>query len=227
MDIRGIGENLSVKLYREKFVNDIADIYSLRKEDLAALDKMGDKSAQNIINAIEASKQRPLERIIYGLGIKHVGEETAELLAGQFGSIEGLAAATREQLMEVEAIGPKIADSIMAFFRQDSNRDIIRRLKDAGVFPEAVRETAGNRPLAGKEFVLTGRLAAMSRPEAEAKIKALGGSAKSNVTKKTSYVVVGEEPGSKADRARELGIPTLDEQSFLELIGYHAGGGAS
>ncbi len=220
MDIRGIGENLSVTLHRQGLVKDVADIYSLKKDQLASLDKMGDKSAQNILDAIERSKKRPLDRIVYGLGIKHVGGETATLLADHFRSIDALANASRDDLMDVPSIGPKIADAIAAFFQQESNRDIIARLKQAGVFPEPAEAArpAGNLPLAGKEFVLTGKLESFSRPEAEEKIKALGGSAKSSVTKKTDYVVVGEDPGSKADKARQLGIRMLNETDFLELL---------
>ncbi len=220
MDIRGLGENLCAALYQLGLVNDIADIYSLTREQLVELERMGEKSADNIINAIQRSKKRPLERIIYGLGIRHIGEENAELLAGHFGDVDRFIEASREELEGIDSIGPRIAGSITAFFGQEKNRDIIRRLKETDVFPEAAsNQASGNSPLAGREFVLTGKLARFSRPEAEAKIKALGGSAKGNVTKKTSYVVVGEDPGSKADKARQLGIPVLDEKSFLELIG--------
>ena len=188
--------------------------------DIRTLEMFGPKNVEELLKQIEHSKKRPLARIGYGLGIKHVGEETANLLTGRFRSIESLAEASREDLLNVPSIGPKIADAILAFFEQDSNRDIIARLKQAGVFPEPEEEgqPAGDRPLSGKEFVLTGKLESFSRPEAEEKIKTLGGSAKSSVTRKTSYVVVGEDPGSKAEKAKQLGIAILNESEFLELL---------
>ncbi len=220
MDIRGIGENLSAALLREGLVKDAADLYKLTRDQLAGLEKMGEKSAQNILNALERSKDRPLARLIYALGIRHVGEENAELLAAEFHDLDALAAADHDRLTEISAIGPRIADSIVAFFAEGTNRDIIRRLKEAGV---RTRDEGGaaaptDLPLAGQEFVLTGRLERYARPEAEARIKALGGTAKDNVTKKTSYVVVGADPGSKAEKGRKLGI-NITEVQFLEMIG--------
>jgi DNA ligase (NAD+) len=222
MDIRGIGENLSATLYDEGLVRDIADLYTLKdnKDRLMELEKMGEKSVDNMLNAIENSKKRSLARIIYGLGIRHIGSETAEILAGEFHNIDELSRSSRERLMEIETIGPKIADSITSFFDQEDNRHIIRRLQDAGVFPEEEAPVAvGELPLSGKEFVVTGRMESFSRQQAEAQIKQLGGTAKSNVTHKTDYVVVGADPGSKFTRAREMGIKTLDEQEFIELLG--------
>jgi DNA ligase (NAD+) len=218
MDIRGIGENISATLFTKGLAKNAADIYYLTKEQLAELEKMGDKSAMNIINAINKSRERPLARVIFGLGIRHIGEEMAETLAAEFHSIDALANASRERLMSVSAIGPKIADSIIAFFRQEDNLNIIRRLKEAGVKLEATAAVQKDLPLSGKEFVVTGRLEAFSRQEAETKIKALGGAAKDNVTRKTDYVVYGADPGSKLTRAKELGIKTLDEKEFLDLI---------
>jgi DNA ligase (NAD+) len=180
---------------------------------------MGEKSAANIIRAIENSKKRPLERIIYALGIRHIGEENAGLLASSFPTIDKLAQASREDLMEISAVGLKIADSVTAFFKNEENQKIIKKLKQAGVFPEETAAVAEGLPLSGKEFVLTGRLESFSRPEAEAIVKALGGTAKDNVTRKTDYVVYGADPGSKLTRARDLGIKTIDEKEFLELIG--------
>jgi DNA ligase (NAD+) len=218
MDIRGIGENISATLYREGLVKDVADLYYLKKEQLAELEKMGEKSATNIINAIEASKERPLARVIFALGIRHIGEEMAGVLASNFHDINKLAQASRDELMQISAIGPKIADSVTAFFRQKDNLNIIRRLKEAGVKLEEKVDVRKDLPLSGKEFVVTGRLEGFTRQEAEARIRDLGGAAKDNVTRKTDFVVVGADSGSKLARATELGIKTINEQQFLELI---------
>ncbi|MGB2815561.1 MAG: NAD-dependent DNA ligase LigA, partial [Dehalococcoidales bacterium] len=224
MDIRGIGENLSATLFQKGLVKDIADIYYLkdRKEQLLGLEKMGEKSVDNMLNAIDRSKNRPLARIILALGIRHIGGETAELLAGEFHSVDALAEASRERLMSIEAIGPKIADSIIGFFRQEANRDIIRRLREAGVKLEEKPAKAEALPLAGMEFVLTGTLDAFPRQEAEERIKALGGTAGSRVTRKTTYLVAGADPGSKLDKARSLNIKIINETEFLQLLNQKA-----
>jgi len=203
-------------------INNFADLYELwkKKDQLLKLDKMAEKNVNNIIQAIYKSKKRPLSRIIYGLGIRHVGEETADILVERFKNIDKLANASKEELIAIESIGPKIADSVTAFFRQEENKKIIQKLKEAGVFPnEEAAAVQKELPLSGKEFVLTGRLESLSRQEAEARIKALGGAAKDNVTRKTDYVVAGADPGSKLARARELGITVLDEKEFLTLLG--------
>jgi DNA ligase (NAD+) len=218
MDIRGIGESISATLFNKGLAKDAADIYYLKKEQLAELEKMGEKSATNIINSINRSKDRPLARVIFALGIRHIGEEMAGVLAGNFSSIDKLAGASRDDLMKISAIGPKIADSVTAFFRQKENLDIVRRLKEAGVKLEETAAVPKDLPLSGKEFVITGRLEAFSRPEAEARIKELGGAAKDNVTRQTDFVVVGADPGSKEARAREMGIEILNEQQFLEKL---------
>jgi DNA ligase (NAD+) len=218
MDIRGVGENISATLYNQGLVKNAADLYYLKPEQLAELEKMGDKSAANIINAINISKTRPLARLIFALGIKHVGEEMAETLATEFRSIDTLSKASRERLMEISAVGPKIADSIIAFFREKDNQNILRRLKEAGVKMEETAVKQQNLPLSGKEFVITGTLDNFTRQEAEAKIKELGGSAKDNVTRKTDYVVYGADPGSKLAGANELGIKTISEKEFWEII---------
>ena len=218
MDIRGIGESQSAMLLREGLVKDVADLYDLSQEQLASLERMGDKSANNIITAINNSKRQPLARVVFGLGIRHIGGEMAELLAKHFGSIDNLAKASRDDLTQIATVGPKIADSIIAFFRQEENRRIIERLKTAGVrLEEAVKPK--ELPLTGKEFVITGRLEALSRDEAEARIKALGGSTKDNVTQKTSYLVVGADPGSKLAKAQALGIEQIKEEELLQLLG--------
>jgi DNA ligase (NAD+) len=222
MDIRGIGEAMSATLLREKLAKNVADLYDLKVEDLAKLERMGEKSAANIIKAINNTREqpRPLARIIYALGIKHIGEEMAGTLADEFRNIDKLVNATREDLTAIPSVGPKIADSVTAFFGQDENRRIIERLKKAGIFPEEAAAAArAGGPLAGKEFVLTGRLEHFTRPEAEARIKALGGAARDSVTRKTDYMVVGADPGSKRARAEALGITIIDENELVKLIG--------
>jgi DNA ligase (NAD+) len=221
MDIEGVGEKLCTALFQAGLVKDVADFYYLTREQLLGLERMADKSVSNVLDSIEKSKDRPLARVIFALGILHIGEETAELLASNFSSIDELAKANEEKLLSIPSIGPKIAESIVAFFRQRENRRIIEKLRKAGVSlakkeaPAELREL----PLAGKEFVVTGRLEAFPRSEAEARIKELGGAVGSSVTKKTTYLVVGADPGSKLDKARSLGTKLLTEEEFLRLIG--------
>jgi DNA ligase (NAD+) len=221
MDIRGIGESQSAMLLREGLVKDVADLYYLKdkRERLINIERLAEKSVDNILAAIEKSKERPLARLIFALGIRHVGSETAEILASRFHSLKALAEASKDELMETEAIGPKIADSIVAFFHEEANQNIIRRLKEAGVrLEEEVKKE--ELPLADKEFVVTGKLSAFSRQEAEARIKALGGTAKDNVTRKTDYLVVGADPGgNKLTRARELSTRQINEEELLRLLG--------
>ncbi len=218
MDIEGVGEKLSETLFNAGLIKDAADLYYLTREQLLKLERMADKSVTNILNSIERSKDRPLPRIIFALGILHIGEETAELLAEHFHSIDELAQATQEELLSIPSIGPKIADSILSFFRQKQNRQIIQKLKKAGVRLAAEVKKPEELPLAGLEFVITGRLENFTRQEAEARIKALGGKAGSDVTRKTNYLVVGADPGSKLAKARELGTEILDEAKFMQLI---------
>jgi DNA ligase (NAD+) len=221
MDIDGVGEKLCQALFKVGLIKDAADLYYLTKEQLLSLERMADKSVSNMLNSIERSKDRPLARVIFALGITHVGEQYAELLAETFNSIDELAKAGEEQLSTLPSIGPKIAESIVAFFRQKGNRQIIEKLRRAGVRlerEEVEEATLEELPLAGLEFVLTGKLETFSRSEAEAKINALGGKAGSDVTKKTSYVVVGADPGSKLAKAERLGTKTLSEAEFLDLL---------
>jgi len=220
MDIEGIGEAQSVILYDKGLVKNAADLYKLKdkRTKLLELENTGEKSVENLLNAIENSKNRPLARLIFALGIRHIGGETAEILARHFGSIDTLSKASKGELMAIEAIGPKIADSILAFFRQEENQQIIRGLKEAGVKMAKVAKTEA-LPLDGQEFVITGRLESFSRQEAEEKIKALGGTAKDNVTKKTAYLVVGADPGgTKLTKAQELGTPQIDEKKLLDIL---------
>jgi len=220
MDIEGIGEAQSVILYNHGLVKNAAELYKLKEKraELLKLENTGEKSVANLLKAIDESKDRPLARLIYALGIRHIGGETAEILARRFSSIEALSKASRDELMEIEAIGPKIADSILAFFRQEENQKIIQGLKEANV---RMKEEAKTKalPLDGQEFVITGRLEAFSRQEAEGKIKALGGTAKDNVTKKTAYLVVGADPGgNKLAKAQELGTTQIDEKELLRIL---------
>ncbi|MAG15000.1 MAG: DNA ligase (NAD(+)) LigA [Dehalococcoidales bacterium] len=221
MDIRGIGENLSALLHEKGLVRDAADLYYLKdkQEQLLGLEKMAKKSVTNILNAIEQSKDRPLSRVIFALGIRHIGEETAETLAREFHSLDELAETSREQLISILTIGPKIADSITAFFRQAENRDIIERLRKAKVRLAEKAAKAKVRTLSGVEFVLTGTLNTFPRQEAEAKIKALGGTTGKNVTQKTTYLVVGVDPGSKLTKAQHMGTKILNETELLILLG--------
>jgi DNA ligase (NAD+) len=222
MDIRGIGESMS-ELLINIGVKDFSDLYDrniISVEKLAVLERMGEKSASKLVKNIDDSKTRPLSRVFFALGIRHIGEEMAERLVKHFNSLEQLEKATRDELMSVSTIGPKIADSIIDFFKLERNNNIIRNLRAAGVrLQQENSVNTGNLPLSGKEFVITGKLQSFSREEAEEKIKALGGSAKSDLTQKTSYLVVGEEPGSKLARARALGIQQLNEGQLLELLG--------
>jgi DNA ligase (NAD+) len=221
MDIRGIGESQSAILFNKGLAKNAAELYQLKdkRDELLKLENTGEKSVDNLLKAINNSKDRPLYRVIYALGIRHIGSETAEILANHFGSMEALSKASRDKFMEIEAIGPKIADSILAFFRQEENRGIIQKLKKAGVRLAEKKAKEEALPLSGIEFVITGKLEAFSREEAESKIKALGGTAKDNVTRKTSYLVVGADPGgTKLTKANELGTKQITENELLRLL---------
>jgi len=221
MDIDGVGEKLCRALFEAGLVKDAADLYRLTKEQLLSLERMADKSASNVLNSIEESKDRPLARVIFALGILHIGEQYATLLAKKFQNISKLSKASKKTLSKNRSIGPKIAESIVAFFRQEGNRQIIKKLKKAKVKlkSEEVKEAKPEKlPFSGREFVFTGKLESFSRSEAEAKIKALGGKAGSDVTRKTSYVVAGADPGSKLAKAKKLGTKTLSEAEFLKLL---------
>ena len=219
MDIEGLGERLALAMIEAGLVRDVGDIYAVTMEQLLGLERMAEKSASNILQAIERSKSRPLPNVLVALGIRHVGYETTELLARHYGSIETLARATEEDLATIPGIGPKIAESIAAHFRQAENLRIIDKLRNTGLRLEAEATPAKKRMLlAGKQLVVTGRLASMSRSQAEGRIKELGGAVGGSVSRKTSYMVVGEEPGTKLDQATKLGTPILDEEGFLKLL---------
>jgi DNA ligase (NAD+) len=219
MDIEGLGHKLVEQLVEKGMVKTVADIYELRQDELADLERMGEKSAQNLIAQIERSKDTTLARFLNALGIPQVGEATAELLAEHFGDIKALMSADQETLQGIHGIGEAMAEDIHSFFHQKHNREVIEALLEAGVHwpkPTAAKKSS---PLAGKTFVLTGGLSSMSRDEAKKKLKTLGAKVSDSVSKKTDYVIVGEDPGSKADKAKELGVTMLNEKEFLKLIG--------
>ncbi|HZT71322.1 MAG TPA: NAD-dependent DNA ligase LigA [Terriglobia bacterium] len=218
MNINGLGESLVDQLVDQGLVHDVADLYSLTEEQLMSLERMGAKSAQNLLSEIEKSKSNELARVIYAIGIRFVGERTAQLLADHFGSLDRLERATAEELYEVEEIGPKVAQSIVEFFREKRNRDVIEKLRKAGLqFEQKKRKKGG--PLEGRQFVLTGTLPNLSREEATRMIEEAGGRVTGSVSRKTDYVVVGADPGSKLDKARSLGVRTIDETGLRKLLG--------
>lgn len=225
MNIEGLGESLVDQLVERGLVDDPADLYGLTAPTLEALDRMGKKSAANLLGQIERSKQNELWRLVFGLGIRHVGARGAQALARAFGTMERLRAATVEELEAVADIGPIVASAVRDYFDLPSTRALLERLEAAGVNmvePDASSEVADGQssqlPLAGLTFVITGTLSSHSRDEAQRAVESRGGKVTSSVSRKTSYVVVGSDPGSKAARAEELGVPTLDEAAFLELI---------
>jgi DNA ligase (NAD+) len=217
MDVEGLGEKLVDQLVEQGHVRDLADLYDLDAATLAGLERMGKKSAENLVAQLERSKQTTLPRFLVALGIRQVGEATATALAQHFGTLDALMEASVEALTEVRDVGPEVAAAIHQFFAEPHNRTLIRRLLAAGVAPAAVKAVRG--PLSGKKFVLTGSLATMTRPEAQRRIEALGGRVVSSVSKETDYVVVGEDPGSKLARAEKLGVARVDEDEFRKLVG--------
>ena len=219
MNIEGLGEALVDQLIEKKLVRTISDIYALRYEDLVNLERMGPKSSRNLLAEIEASKKRGLAAFIFGLGIRHVGERLARILAGHFGTLAALAKASAEDLTQVEDIGPTVAESVVFFFRQPENTALLQRFKEAGLEFKTEAGKAGPKHLTGKTFVLTGTLTRFERDTAKERIEQRGGKVTSAVSSKTDYLVVGESPGSKLARARALGIAILDEDEFLELVG--------
>ncbi|MGE5596821.1 MAG: NAD-dependent DNA ligase LigA [Hyphomicrobiales bacterium] len=218
MDIDGLGERMAYTLFEKGLVKDISDVYDLTVEQLAALDRMGTKSAERLIAGIENSKQRPLTNVLFALGIRHVGYETARLLADHFGSLDAILDASVEQLQEVEGIGPVVAKSIADWAAREENRAVVRRLQAAGVNTVQQRVTAASDLLAGLTIVVTGRLETMSRNAAEDRIRELGGKVGSSVSKSTDILVVGEEAGSKLTKAQQLGVRTIDEATFARLL---------
>jgi DNA ligase (NAD+) len=217
MNIDGVGDALVTQLTEKGLVKNVADIYSLTKKDLLGLERFADKSAQNIIDEIENSKKLPLERVIYGLGIRFVGERTAQFLAEHFGSMEALEKASIEELQEVNEVGPRIAESIAEFFSIPANCKLVDRLRKAGLTLTGEKKERGTK-LAGKTFVLTGTLTHFTRDEAKKMIEDAGGKVTGSVSKKTDYVVAGADAGSKLDKAKELGVKVIDEKQMQKLL---------
>jgi DNA ligase (NAD+) len=221
MDIEGLGDKVVEQLVDQQIVRTASDLYTLGVAKLAALERMGDKSAANLWESIEKSKKTTLARFIYALGIRNVGEVTAKDLAAHFGKLDDLMDASVESLMETPDVGPIVAESIHTFFQQAHNREVIEHLRAAGMHWDEGRAAAAKAagPFAGRIVVLTGTLAAMSRDEAKERIEGHGGKVTGSVSKKTDFVVAGADAGSKLDRAKELGVTVLDEQQFLQLLG--------
>ena len=218
MNIDGLGDALVTQLTDRKLVKNVADIYKLTKENLLSLERMGDKSAQNVLDEINSSKKLPLERVIYGLGIRMVGERTAQFLAEHFGSMDALMKAGEEELQEVNEVGPRIAQSIVEFFQEPKNRALVEQLREAGLTLTGKKKERGTA-LAGKTFVLTGTLPHLTRDEAKKMIEDAGGRVSGSVSKKTDFVVAGDEAGSKLDKAKELGVKVIEEKALRELLG--------
>jgi DNA ligase (NAD+) len=219
MNIDGLGDKIVDQLVDKGMVKDVADLYELRLEEVANLERMAEKSAQNLLDEIEGSKKNPLSRLIYALGILFVGERTGQLLAEHFSSVEELAKATQEELELVPEVGPKVSTSITDFFSEPANQKLIKKLREAGVRPTAEKREVKSDKFAGKSFVFTGGLANRSREEAGEIVQQHGGKVSGSVSKKTDYVVVGTDPGSKHDKAKELGVTILTEKEFEKLVG--------
>ena len=219
MDVEGLGDKLVEQLVELGLVEDPADLYDLTVEQLTGLERMGEKSAANLVEALEKSKDTHLARFLFALGIREVGEATARILAREFGDLDALMKVDETRLEQVRDVGPVVAHHIATFFRQPHNREVIAKLRKAGIHWQAVEVAApAEQTLAGKTFVLTGALEGMTRDEAKERLQALGAKVSSSVSKKTDYVVAGAEPGSKLDKAQELGVPVLDEAQLLELL---------
>jgi DNA ligase (NAD+) len=218
MDIDGLGEVLVNQLNERGLIKNVADLYKLTKDDLLQLERMGEKSAENVLAEIEASKKLPLERVIYGLGIRFVGERTAQFVAEHFGSLDAVMKASAEELEEVNEVGPRIAESIVEFFGDDHNRKLVSDLRKAGLTFTGKKKEKGTK-LAGKTLVLTGTLERHTRDEAKKMIEDAGGRVSGSVSKKTDYVVAGSDAGSKLDKARELGVSVVGEEELEGLVG--------
>jgi DNA ligase (NAD+) len=219
VEVEGLGEKLVDQLVETNVLRSLPDLYRLGLSGLAALDRMAEKSAQNILAALEKSKQTSLPRFLYGLGIRHVGEATAKDLARHFGKLDAVMEASVEQLLLVNDVGPIVAQSIHTFFAQEHNREVVEQLRACGVtWQEGEPSAQAAAPLSGKTFVLTGTFPTLSREEAKELLEKAGAKVAGSVSKKTSYVVAGAEAGSKLDKAQDLGIPVLDEAALLEML---------
>jgi DNA ligase (NAD+) len=219
MDIDGVGDALVDQLLAKGMVQSVADLYRLTADQLMELERMGEKSATKIIKNIEKSRAQPLARVLNGLGIPFVGERTAQLLAGHFGDLDHIANASLETLQEVEEVGPKVADSIAQFFGEKRNRELVEKLRHAGLqFTGEKQPKKKSGPLAGLTFVITGTLPTLKREEAKERIERAGGKVAGSVSSKTSYLLAGDDAGSKLDKARELNVPILDETGLLAML---------
>jgi DNA ligase (NAD+) len=222
MDIEGLGEKQLTQLIRSGKITDVADLYLLSKEDMFAMDRMGDALAEKLILAIEASKIRPLSRLLFGLGIRHVGKNTTKLLARRFASLNTLATCKIDQLIVIHEIGEKVAKSVVDYFGNPEKILLLEKLHQAGVQPQQEAVIQQDGPLTGKVFVITGTLSKWSRKEAEELVEQAGGRAAGSVSKKTDYVLAGENAGSKLTKAERLGVKVIDEATFAELVGVTA-----
>jgi len=218
MNIEGLGEAVVSQLLDRKLVGSIADLYKLDEAALLSLERIGEKTARTLLKEIEQSKKAPLNRVLFGLGIRFVGERTAQLLAEEFGSMDALMAALQEELERVNEVGPRVSQAIREFFDEEKNRALIEHLRTAGLTFTAEKRKKSSE-LEGMTFVLTGTLPNLSREDAKAKIEAAGGRVSGSVSKKTSYVVAGEDAGSKLEKAQELKVPVIDEVKLVELLG--------
>jgi DNA ligase (NAD+) len=218
MDIEGLGEKLIRQLVSREMVREFADLYTLDAEQLSGLERMAEKSAANLVAALEGSRRPRLDRFLFALGIRHVGEHVATLLARARGSLEGVLEAAPEELEGIGGIGPEVARSVHHFFAQKENREAVERLLERGIEPQWLEERPREGPLQGKTVVFTGTLSGRTRAEAEKLVVSQGGRATSSVSKKTDYVVAGEAAGSKARKARELGVAVLTEEEFERMV---------
>jgi DNA ligase (NAD+) len=224
VEVEGLGEKLVDQLVDANVIRTLPDLYKLGLESLANLDRMAEKSAQNVLDALQKSKQTTLPRFLYGLGIRHIGEATAKELVRHFGKLDAIMDASEEQLLAVNDVGPIVAKSLHTFFAQAHNREVVEQLRKPGpdgcgvTWPEGEPALQAHKPLAGKTFVLTGTFPTLSREEAKELLEAAGAKVAGSVSKKTSYVVAGTEAGSKLDKANELGVPVLDEAAMLEML---------
>ncbi|MDI6892825.1 MAG: NAD-dependent DNA ligase LigA [Actinomycetota bacterium] len=219
MDIDGLGPAVVSQLLEKGMIEDVADLYYLTREDLLTIEHFADKAAENLLNAIEVSRNRPLSKLLFGLGVRHVGSHVASILAKHYPSMENLKKASYDDLMMTKEVGPRIAESVVAFFKQNRNLRVLDKLKQAGVRMKEARKAEVPQRLARLTFVLTGTLTRFTREQAKEIIEGLGGEVSSSISRKTDYVVAGEKPGSKYDKARELGVKILDEEEFVRLIG--------
>jgi DNA ligase (NAD+) len=217
MDIEHLGESTIDKLIEKELIDNVADIYSLKKEDILKLEGFKDKSAQNLLDSIEKSKHQSLSRLIYALGIRHVGKYAAQVLASKYNSIDELAKASIEELKEIFGLGDKTTEAIATFFASEENMNLISRLKDIGIKTKEVRKVE-DLPLMGKKFVFTGGLQSLSRPDASDLVKQKGGIVAPSVGKDIDYVVAGTEPGSKYEKAKKLGLKIINEEEFKILV---------